>query len=268
MGYGYMLNKQTIKSFAAETANPDKLHKVTTSLSPTTAENIVDIQFILDQWARDHSGEKWSVVAKSQSGASFDARINADVQYESASMRKLLLAVPLYAQVPLESQKTVQVSHNGALKPMATCVDLMIRLNSDECESLVSSYVDTKKANETLKKAGLHKTTLGAKTQTTAEDMAAYLAYVNGNELPRSAKDTLVKLLKEQQFKKGIPAGCPGCIDANKSDPDETVIHDVAIVNYRGGSYVLSIFTKDGSYSDISLLAGKIQQKILDTTSH
>lgn len=266
--YGYIMNRATVKSFAAETSNPDRLHKVTSVMSTETPENIVDVQYILDSWAKKHPGETWSVSAKSIDGPNFDAAINQDKEYESASMQQLLLALPLFAQVAPEYHKSVMVSVGGSSKSMQSCVDLMIRLSNSDCAKAVSEYIDFKKANDSLKSAGLTSTTLSdSKTvRTTAADMTEYLYTVNSKAFATNSRETVLRLLREQQTRSGIPKGCPGCVIANKSQLGDVTNHDVAIVRYSGGSYVLSIFTNKGEASQISELAGAIQQKILDTT--
>ncbi len=263
--YGYVMNSNTVKQLAAQTTTRDKLKKVTTDPISSDAENIIDVQFVLDKWSREHPGETWSVSARSLDGPRFEAHLNQSKTYESTSLKHLFMTLPLFEQVPAEQHKNIKLESG---KNMATCVNLMIRLANTTCGTKVSEYIDYRKAGDTLKKAGLSKTTFeGSKVRTTAEDTVTFLAHINNGGMQQNARDAVIKSLREQQLRAGIPAACPGCLVANGAS-ENSAIYDVAIVQYSGGTYVLSIFTKDSSITQISELAGKIQQKIIDTTAN
>lgn len=259
--YGYVMNRNTVQQLAAQSSTPDKLRKVTDPIS-SDVQNIIDVQFVLDKWAKQQTGETWSVTARSLDGPKFEAHLNSDKLYESPSLKHLIMTLPLYAQIPAEQHKRIKLDSG---KTMATCVNLMIRLAEPTCGQQVSDYIDYRRAGDTLKKAGLTKTTFeGDKARTSSEDMATFLAGINNGSWQKGARDAVLKSLREQRLRSGIPAACPGCIVANQASEGNTV-YDVAVVQYSGGTYVLSIFTKGGSLSQISELSGKIQQKILDT---
>lgn len=261
--YGQVILRQNAQTLAAQTRGLEKVRKDVQPLS-SDVENIVDVQFVLDKWAKAHAGQTWSVTARSLDGPRFDARINGDKLYESKTAGQLAMTLPLFTQIPAEQHKGIKLDSG---KTMASCVNLMIRLGDTACGKEVSKYVDYRKVDGVFKKAGLAKTTLDSnKTQTTSDDMAALLASIRGDILPKGARDAVLKALREQQTRSGVPMACPGCLVANEAT-DTAGVHDVAIVEYSGGSYVLSVFTKDGSLADISELAGRIQQKILDTIS-
>lgn len=265
--YGYILTQASVKSLSAEVANPSRLKKVSESIEPGNAENIIDVQFVLDAWAKKHPGETWSVAVQSIDGPQFSAHINQDIAYMSGSLQKLLTVMPLYEQVPAEHQKNIQLQVGGRTLSMRGCVDVMVRLSDQACSDAVAQYLDFAKASAELKKLGLNNTQYDGtqKVRTTAHDVMKYILALQSNTLPRPAQDTVMQLLREQAFRSGIPAACPGCQVANKSADNDSVVHDAALVRYNGGSYALTIMTRDGQSADISQLAGAIQQKILDT---
>lgn len=246
---------------ASQSERLEKLHKATQPLSSST-ENIIDVQFVLDKWAKEKQGETWSVTARSIDGPKIQAHIQGEKSYESTSVGQLLLTLPLFSQIPAEQHANIKLDSG---KTMATCVNLMVRLGDTDCGNEVAGYVDFRKVDSVLQKVGIKKTSFtGTKARTTSDDVAAFLAAVQGDTLQKGARDAVLKSLREQQVRTGIPAACPGCLIANEAS-DTGVVHDAAIVQYAGGTYVLSIFTKDGSLADISELAGRIQQKIIDT---
>lgn len=261
--YGKVMQQQNSAVLASQTSGLEKLHKTTQPLSSNN-ENIIDVQFVLDKWAKEKQGETWSITARSIEGPKFHAELQGDISYESTSAGQLLLTLPLFAQVPAEQHANIKLDSG---KSMASCVNLMIRLGDTACGSEIAGYIDFRKIDSVMKKAGIKKTSFsGTKVKTTSDDMATFLVNVHGDTLQKNAKDSVLKSLREQHLRSGIPYACPGCVVANEAS-DTGTAHDVAIVQYSRGTYVLSIFTKNGSLTDISELTGRIQQKIIDTTA-
>lgn len=268
-GVWYADTQMTMPKRASESTQDTRLKKVSAApLVTTPVENIIDLQPVLDKWVAEHPEQQWGIVVKSLSGASFDASVNADKQFESASIYKLFLLPSLFQQVPAEHQQNIHVTVNGAPRSIATCVDLMLRISNNECGEAIGSYLTWKKADNAIKKLGYSHTSLNDEhsLKTSAGDTAKFLQALSGDMFTRTAKETILTSLKQQRWRQGIPAGCPGCTTANKTGSFNGVTHDAAIVEYSGGSYVLTVFSENGTFPQIAELTGKIQQQILDTT--
>lgn len=271
VGYGgasEVIHRKDQQALAAQASQPTKLNSSKQALTANSEiENIVNLQPILDKWNKEHPNQKWAVVAKSVSGPSFEAKVNADQQFESASIYKLFLTLPLFNQIPVEQQPKINVSVNGGQKSIATCVDLMLRLSNNECGESIGYYVNWSKAGDMLKRKGFtHTSFTKSGIKTSAGDTASFLEQLNGDMFTRTGKDTIMKSLYQQRYRDGIPAGCPGCVVANKTGQINDVVHDAALVQYKGGSYVLVIFSQNGSFKQIAQLTGQIQQEILNST--
>lgn len=265
--YGYVLTQASVKSLSAAVSNPNKLKKVSDTPLEGSAENIIDVQHVLDSWAKKHAGETWSVAVQSIDGPQFSAQLNQDKTYTSASLQKLMMALPLYQQIPVEHQKGIRLQVDGRQLSMQSCVDVMLRLSDQACSDAVAKYLDFGKAAQSLKKISLTKTSFSGTqdVKTTAADVNSYLIALRSDALPRTAQELVLQLLREQTFRDGIPTGCPGCQVANKSASSDAVEHDTALIRYSGGTYALTIMTANGDAAEIGQLAGSIQQKILDT---
>lgn len=265
---GYTSVKSSGKTLAAKSTESKNIATVNPISQNASLENIVDLQPVIDAWVTEHPGQKWGIVAKSMTGPTFDAKSNPDRQFESASIYKLFLTLPLFLQIPVEQQGNINLSVNGVQKSIATCVDLMLRLSNNECGDSIGAYLNWKKADEALKRGGFTHTSFNQRDslKTSAGDTANFLESLNGDMFTRNAKEVIMRSLREQRFRDGIPAGCPGCITANKTGQIDNVMHDAAIVQYKGGSYVLVIFSENGNFKQIAQLTGQIQQKILDTS--
>lgn len=263
---GRNITDYQIKTIAARAAD-EKLQKVSASPLPeSSAENIVDLQSILDAWVAEHPAQKWGIVAQSLDGPSFQASINADKSFQTASLYKLFLTLPLFSQIPAEHQSGTQLNVAGTQRSVASCVDLMLRISHNECGEAIGDYVDWTKASKFLADKGYKHTAFTANSlETTAHDTADFLQNLHGEMFTRTARDTILTSLKQQRWRQGIPAGCPGCTVANKTGDLNGAVNDAAIIDYNGGTYVLVILSENGSFEQMAELTGRIQQRILDT---
>lgn len=269
LGSGHMIIRTDIKSLAAQTSEPEKLQKIRhATLSEPTADNIVELQPVIDKWVSEHPDQTWAVAIKSVDGPSFAASHNADKKFDSASIYKLLLVQPLFEQIPVEQQKSMSIMVNGKPRTIATCLDLMIRLSHNECGEAVGKRLNWSQAQKVLNNAGYKNTVFSTRgLQTTAGDTAAFLENLQGDMLNRIAKEAVLKSMREQRWREGIPAGCPGCVTATKTGSNNGAVHDAGIIRYGSGTYVLAIFSEKSSFKEIAELTGRIHQQILDTTT-
>ena len=268
-GFSYVFTQNNIRSLASAASQTETLDKANaTPLPPVAAQNIVDLQPVLDAWVAENPNQQWGIMVKSLDGPTFNASAQADRQFKSASMYKLFLTLPLFEMVAAEHQKGVNVNVNGKQRSLATCVDLMLRVSNNECGDAIGQYVDWQKATSILQERGFKQTDFSKRSglETSAGDTAAFLEQLHGDLFNRNAKDTIMTSLKQQRWRAGIPTGCPGCETANKTGTIDKVMHDAAIIEYNGGTYVLSIFSEGGSFKQIAQVTGQIQQRILDTT--
>jgi len=81
---------------------------ISTTAAPSLASGIVNLQPVLDKWSKDHSGQHWSVAIKSLDGPSFSASVNGDDTYKIDGSYKIVLTLPLFAQMTLEKQQQTQ----------------------------------------------------------------------------------------------------------------------------------------------------------------
>jgi beta-lactamase class A len=64
--------------------------------------------------------------------------------------------------------------------------------------------------------------------------------------------------MQVQKYRSGIPAGCNDCTVADKTGDLGFVRHDVAIVQYPGGSYTLAIMTNGAPYQILQAKSPRI----------
>lgn len=236
--------------------------------APVVAKpQIVDLQPVIDNWAKQNPRQRWGIAVKSLSGPEFQAQLNADRQFRSASLYKLFLVQPLFSRYSLAQQQATGVALGGTSRSMAACLDLMLRISDNPCGEAVGSKLGWTKTTRELKAAGYVSTDFskGDTPVTSAADMALFLERLSGNMLDEQSKTTVMKSLLAQRWNKGIPAGCSGCTVANKTGSLGSVMNDAAIVQYAGGSYVLVVMSEGGSFKQIAELTKQIQTAITTT---
>ncbi len=239
--------------------------KVIEEAAPVVATpQIVDLQPVLDTWAAGHPKQQWGVSVKSLSGKEFQAELNSDKQFRSASLYKLFLVQPLFAKYSLAQQQTTSVKVGESTRSLASCVDVMLRLSDNPCGEAVAGKLGWTKVSRELKAAGYTKTDLSKADAivTSAGDTTRYLEQLNGAMLDEASKAVVMNSLLKQKWNQGIPAGCPGCTVANKTGSIPSITHDAAIVQYAGGTYVITILSEGGTFKQIAELTAQIQAAI------
>lgn len=235
---------------------------------PKLAENIINMQPVLDEWAAKHPDQKWGVSVRSLEGLPIEASLNPDAEFSIDGSYRLYLLLPLFANMNLAKQQQTIVTIDGTPRAVSSCVDLMLRIADNNCATAVSKQVQIAKADSLYKQAGFKHTNFKGTTSaftTSAGDTAQLLLNLNGSALDASAQNFVVNAMKEQIFTSGIPSACPGCRSASYSGFSGNGIYDAAVITYSQGRYVLAIYTDNGTYADIAKLAGQIQQKIVNT---
>lgn len=236
---------------------------------PVSAKPIVDLQQSLQDWGRAHSDQKWSVVVRSLDGPTFQASINADDVHSPAGIYKLYMVLPLFTQMSYDKQQQTVVTVNGVKRPVAKCVDLMIRIADNSCGAAVGGKLDVYKANTQFKQVGMSHTSFSggnvANLSTTVTDAATLLSQINGSLLDSNSQKLVMDAMRNQIFRSGLPAGCPGCVMADSSGFSAGSVYDVAVVNYSQGKYVIAAFGDGGGFEELAQLGGIVHQRVLDS---
>jgi beta-lactamase class A len=249
---------QTVPKAVQEPAKPIE------STPVTATPKIVALQPILDAWIAQNPKQKWGISVKSLSGAEFQAQVNADKRFRSASIYKLFLLQSLFSRYSLAQQQSISVSMGKSTRSIAACVDLMLRVSDNPCGEAVGGKLGWTKVTRELKANGYANTDFskGDAPVTSANDTAMFLERLNGSLLDEQSKATVMKSLLQQKWNKGIPAGCSGCTVANKTGNLGSINNDAAIIQYNGGSYVLVVMSEGGSSKQIAELTRQIQAAI------
>lgn len=229
-----------------------------TTLPPVGSEPDAGLKEILNNWAAKHPKQKWSVVVQGVGDEVRYAKLNPDDVFRSASLFKLQIMYPLLQKHSYGSWDRV----NTSAGKLSDCVTRMLKVSNNPCGEAVGAYLNWSKSTKALKEFGLQNTNLSDKggPTSTAGDMALFMRELYaGDKFSPEGRDYILTTLRNQTWRKGIPTGCGGCTVANKTGDLGFVRHDAAIIEYAGGTYVLTIFTSGASYNQIAQLTAQIQ---------
>ncbi len=204
-------------------------------------------------------GQKWSVYIRDVKSDRM-ASINADTQFDAASLGNLFTIPALEAKQPAANW-----NYRIGKSTIAQCVPVFISANDPTCKTGLVGYANIANANSVLSGHGFKKTTITAKEQkTTARDTGELLFRLqNGQVLGDKARRAVFDGLYSQKQREGIPKGCDQtCLTANITGESDSVRHDAAIVTTSTSQYVVVVMTKGGTWSQIADLSADIRNEM------
>ena len=212
-------------------------------------------------WAQAHPEHQWAIVVRGLDSDKRYGSYRASEVTSAASIYKLFLTYLLFKEISLEQVGGITVSSQGRSWSLEYCLDLALRVSDNPCAWAIGNYTGWSSSNPILAEAGFSNTALDitAGHRTSAEDTADLLEGLYKASLyTADERDYLLNILRKQSYNQGVPAGCVGCVVANKTGELPGVKHDGAIVQYNGKAYLVVIFSDGATYSEIAELARQI----------
>jgi beta-lactamase class A len=255
-------NPEPTTPAVAKPQQPDPQPAPQPAVTPPVTDKSFQVQAVLDSWKAAHSSQQWGVVLQGLGADKTNASVNPNAQFNMASVYKLYLMYPLFKTYSLESLATTKISVSGrGSTNLKACVELMIINSDNPCGEAVGYRLGWGKSATLLKQLGLKGTNLNSQTlASTAADAALFLQKFNDGQLmPAPEQQYITSLMQQQKYRGGIPAGCPGCIVADKTGDLGIVRHDVALVQSAGKNYILAVMTNGAGYAQIAELTRQVQ---------
>lgn len=216
------------------------------------------IAALLAHYDQDNPGT-FGVSFTELGGQKRSAAFGQDRLFTTASTYKLFVAFSVLKYVDSGTYKWSDKIVDT--RDLNTCFDDMIVKSDNPCAEALLEKVGRKKLDEDLRSIGLTRSTFRAKSnQTTAAELAQFLAKLENNELPikSPSRDRLLGAMKRQVYRQGVPAGTSAAV-ADKVGFLEGLLHDAAIVYSPQGTYVLVILSDKSSWANIAELTSKIE---------
>jgi beta-lactamase class A len=229
----------------------------TTYLKNYTATS-AGLAALINDYAATHSG-KYAVVAIELSG-NRSAYYNQDTATVPASTYKLFLA---YVALKKIEQGALSFSSQTTAGSLDSCLQKIILVSDNNCAQAILDLIGWTEAENQVKAAGFSATNInnsgGGYMTTTATDLVNLLkGFYNGSLLNTSSTDYIFNLMKQQEYRNGIPAGSPNSVVADKVGFLDSWNHDAAIVYAPNSTYILVILTTNSSFAQVKDLASQI----------
>lgn len=232
-------------------------------------QSLRDVAKAIEDARAEYPGKTGIVFVDIESGQSL--KYDADKQFESASLMKLVVIAELYRLIqmgeldkdhPLTLQKKDIVGGSGDLKnlepgmtfPVTVLAEKMITQSDNTATQMLTDFLTKDALEKSIKNLGLTGTTIkrdiydfaaidqGLDNYITAGDAAKLMGQIARDELPGA--DEIHSVLERQQRNDMIGHNFPkGTRVAHKTGELNGVLHDVGIVYAPRGVYVLAMLS-------------------------
>lgn len=215
---------------------------------------------LMEHFAQSNPGT-YGISLVELSGAHRHASYNGTKQFTTASTYKLFVAYSTLLRV--EDGRWNWIDQITGGKTLSKCFDDMIVRSDNPCaEALLKKIGFTPITNEAKAIGATRTSFLGSEgVKSTAQDESLLLSLLYSGQIlsQQSSRDTFINALKRNIYRKGIPAGVPSAIVANKVGFLDAWLHDAAIVYSPTGTYVLTILTEGSSWAAIAELSKQLE---------
>lgn len=248
------------------TAEADQATVAVTTLQPqeryirSYSSTDTGLSALIQHYAQDRPGT-YGVSLIELSGKQRRAGYNQSRNFFPASTYKVFVAYSVLRQV--EAGKMGWNDQVVGGRTLAQCFDDMIVISDNACPETLTLKIGVSTINADIANLGINNTRFVGPGQhrSTAEDLSTFMASLQTGQLSinNASRDRLMSALRRNIFRQGIPAGASGSV-ANKVGFINGLLHDTAIVNASGGTYVLTIMTDGSSWARIAELTREIEK--------
>ncbi len=206
------------------------------------------------------AGGNIEISVKQLSGAGWSASSGASKSVVAASTYKLFISLLLFDRVAagqIDWSDSIQGTN------VETCLYNTIIYSANNCaEQWIGDWGRTAINSALYGKGFSSSTTFTASdaTHTSAQDLLKLLVGLHNQSLfNTSDAGRLIGLMKNQVYRKGIPAGSSGVV-ADKVGFLWDYLNDAAIVYHSRGTYALVVMTKGQSWGKIAEITRQIEK--------
>ncbi|HSX44383.1 MAG TPA: serine hydrolase [Candidatus Saccharimonadales bacterium] len=235
---------------------PNQIEPQQDTTQGLTTSDYLTLQQQIKDWSAHQKKGQWSIVVQDLNNNANRAVVNPDVTYNSASLYKLFLTIPLAQKVTFDKWATTKTLANSS-KTYGECVTAMISISDNPCGEAVGDSMGWAQTDKVIHSKGFNETSVvNVNTTSSAHDVASYMEQLAHGTLFDQPTTAFIKnALANQKFRTGIPAGCQDCTVLNKTGNLDSVWHDAAIVTHGQSQYVLVVMSNRGTPAQIASLS-------------
>ncbi|MDB5186331.1 MAG: hypothetical protein JWL85_854 [Candidatus Saccharibacteria bacterium] len=234
---------------------------ITPAIVPVVTDN-KKLQDEINAWIASQKGSDWGVSVRSVYDDSVNAHYNRDKQFETASVYKAFLVLPLATKIPASSWQTTKLNEKQSY---AECLDLALRMSNNACGEGIARALGWKYIDQVLYKAGYTGTKFNRKdyiATTPADTTLLFSNLYKGVGFDKATREFALKSLAPAKNPEAIRRACSGCEVYNKWGEFNGMKNDAAIVTKDGKTYVIAIFSKNSTWPKVTELAGVITRNL------
>ena len=215
------------------------------------------MQTAVQKWVNQQNKGEWSVVVQDLNNPVNHVGVNQEKVYFPASIYKLFLTIPMAQKVSFDGWKSQTLNLDQKQTSIHDCVGLMLSKSDNPCGEAIGKYVGWSKTDKIMRANGFNQTSFSTNNlKSSAADTARFLEKLhNKHWFDQTTREYIMSALAGQKYRAGIPSGCVNCTVLNKTGDLNGYLHDAAIVDNGVSKYVIVVFSKDGSYKQISSLS-------------
>ena len=255
-----LISNSALNTAPAHSQEPTALTAVCADISDLAATSSSRIGVVIQNLA---SGER--------------CNLNADQQFQSASLYKLVVLAAAYQQIEtgdfaLDEGIFIEPRHaiddppelriqETVIRNAGEAIRLMIQASANADALALRDRLGIETVDGTPAEIGMESTRLGTEYVTTPDDIATYFQLLYASELVTpEASDAMRNLLLGQALNDLIPSALPNDVPvAHKTGLLPNYLHDAGIVYAPGGDYILTILVQhSGSLNDATELISEI----------
>ena len=215
---------------------------------------------LMKHFAESHPGT-YGISLVELSGARRHASYEGATQFTTASTFKLFVAYSTLLRIENGSWNWNDQISGG--RDLARCFDDMIVKSDNPCAEALLLKIGFQAITSDARAIGATRTSfLGSNgIKSTADDEALLLSLLHSGQIlsQQGNRDIWINALKRNIFRRGVPAGVPSAVVANKVGFLDGLLHDAAIVYSPTGTYVLVVLTNNSSWANIAELASQLE---------
>lgn len=201
-------------------------------------------------WQAKQKGSQWAFYVQSLDNKDLEVGIDETEQSGLASIYKLYLIKTLAQKIPAEAWGNTKVTSRTYLD----CVDAMLSVSDNPCAEAIASKLGWS-AMHRQNQADGYKSTVFNKVDNlvgSPADVGLLLSRLfHGEGYDAKTKQIALDALGKTKKVEALRKGCSGCTVYNKTGDFNGARHDAGIVIKDGKAYVVVIFSKSATWSQL-----------------
>jgi beta-lactamase class A len=252
------VGRADIKVPAIVAAMPPTTPQKETPIVAAAVDRSPELAAKLDAWVKVQSESEWAFYIHSLNNDELSVELGANKQFDMASIYKLFLIKPLAQKIPSEAWGSSNITEYTYL----ACVQAMLALSDNPCAESIAGQLGWSSVQWQLESNGYKQTVLNDESMfvSSASDTGLLLDRLyHGDGYDVKTRQITLEALGRTKRTEAFRRACSGCTVYSKTGDFGEAKHDAAIVEKDGKAYVVVMFSKNASWTQLVQAADLIK---------